>query len=135
VKQKRIGKLIVFVALIAAALTVGVRGMVRGWELQRRLACAEQMKRIGEALKIYGSDLPASEAARLEWLVDRGAVHAEDMTCPSGHEPNYHLRNRDDVVLVEPLSNHAEGANVLFADGHVSFVPAAHYTHTVSPSK
>lgn len=122
-RQKRTGKLLLFIVLIGAGLTIGVRGMVRGWELQRRLACAQQMKRIGAAMKMYG------DAARgdLSYLVDTGAIRREDLVCPAAHQPNYSSASSSDLVLIEPLSNHAEGANVLFADGHVSFVPRQEY--------
>jgi prepilin-type processing-associated H-X9-DG protein len=114
----------VFVVIIAGGLLIGVRGMLRGWELQRRLACAEQMKRIGAALKIYG-DQPRRD---LSELVSLGAVHSQDLICPAGHQSNYSAASQNgELLLIEPLSNHADGANVLFKDGRVSFVPDMEY--------
>jgi prepilin-type processing-associated H-X9-DG protein len=119
VRQKRTGKLILFVVLIGAGLTIGVRGMVRGWELQRRLACAEQMKRIGAALKVYGD----ADGEDLAHLVNMGAIRREDLICPASRQTNYAVApGSGELLLTEPLSNHLEGANVLFPDGHVSFV-------------
>jgi prepilin-type processing-associated H-X9-DG protein len=129
--RRKTGKLLVFLVIIAAALTVGLRGMVRGWELQRRLACAEQMKRIGTALKIYGETAAADNRDPLRSLVDIGAIRPEDLICPSSHAANYVSASSGDLLLIEPLSNHGQGANVLFADGHMSFVPAEDYKRLV----
>ena len=43
-----------------------------------------------------------------------------------GKEMNTKTISPDTIVAYEPLSNHGDGSNVLFGDGHVEFVsPAA----------
>lgn len=128
----RKAKGVVLFVLIAAALYIGVHGAIRGWELQRRLVCAGHLKDLGT----LGTPRWPTDVPILQWLAEH--------KCPNAPNPNYVIvaaalerigavSDPRTVVAYEPRSNHGgEGGNILFADGHVSFVRAAAYDELIA---
>jgi len=111
----------------------------QGRERTHRLTCGANMKAIGAALAVYCASYPGSTASSLEQLAEEGLLPREVMTCPSSSRAasNYivvwenvmgnPLAN-DAIIVYEPKSNHGgDGGNVLFADGHVSFMVGPEY--------
>lgn len=109
----------------------------RARELSKRLVCASNMKGIGTTLMIYANDHPGQGVPTLDYLVAQGEITAKQLICPSSgvNTTNYVVvTNTEGVVdnrtpfMYEPLSNHGdEGSNILFADGHVTFVRVPEY--------
>jgi len=133
-------KLMVVLIITGVVLWVGGTGFIRGRELQRRLICAKNVKGLGTSLRIYRSDHHDVDPTipPIEWLMAKGYVSHQQCICPSStpSTSNYivvpfdpsHPGDERAVVLYEPKSNHGgEGGNVLFADGHVSFVRGRDY--------
>ena len=127
----------------------------RAREQSRRVQCAANMRQIGQAMFIYASvnggmlpdkidkllpfagsnvfvcpscpDTPApgnTPAAQAANLYQGG--HLSYVYVGSGMSTNFTSSNpATTVVLYEPLSNHKDGINVLYADGSVVFVARA----------
>ena len=121
--------LIVVVAVPIVALSIS-----RGCEVSRRLACARTMKRIGTSARIYATDTTVEKA--VEQPVHSGDIPKDSPICLSSglQHGNYvivalsapPIDNRT-VVMYEPKSNHGDGGNFLFADGHASFIRGEQY--------
>lgn len=101
-----------------------------------RAVCGANMRGIGSALMIYGSDLGNEYPPDLQVLISAGSFDGKWFCCPSsdaipgdphtyydyipGQTVNDDPRN---VLLYEKPENHeGEGGNVLFDDGHVEFI-------------
>jgi len=137
-------KQVVILLILGIVLYVGWHGAVSGWELQRRVACAANLKGIGTSAKIYGADLDWGDTpAVLEALIASGAIVRAQTICPGYNGPasNYRLvpaapveGKVDDraIIAYEPKSNHrGEGGNVLYADGHANFVGVPEYDRLI----
>jgi prepilin-type processing-associated H-X9-DG protein len=141
----------------AALLVVGmllallVPPLNRAREQSRRVACATNMRQLGQAMMIYASVNAGHFPDRLDRLLVY--VGSNTFVCPStGHTPaagqipqtqagnlaaGGHLsyvyvgdgystgslmNAATMVVLYEPPGDHGDGVNVLYADGHVTFL-------------
>ena len=111
----------------------------RAREFYRRGACADNLKRLGQAMAFYVTPESADEG--LKGLVQSGIISPKPLICPSSglSGGNYVVVGRPPmpfdnrmVVLYEPRSNHGDGGSFLFADGHVSFVTGPQYDLLVS---
>lgn len=144
--RKRIVKLLCIVLISACALWIGLLGAIPARELQRRLVCAANVKGIGISAKIY-ADRWDGTTPIIDWLVKTGQIDPKSAKCPCADSPNYVLlfptppigaendnTPVDNMVLAyEPKSNHGgEGGNVVFGDGHASFVRVPEYDELVN---
>ena len=120
---------------VLVALVVSIVGLSisRSREFSKRLACAMRMKQIGASAKLYASH--ATGETVVGQLVQLRASPMDRLICPSSglQHSNYMIVRPtppiDDrtVVVYEPKSNHGDGGNFLFADGHASFISGEQY--------
>ncbi len=143
-RRQRITKLLCILVATGLVLWVGLHGAIRARELQRRLVCASNLKGIATSSKIYGAGWDGT-GSFLEWLVATGQIDRRSLICPSSElsTSNYIVVPRvpppqdgpiDDRVVIayEPKSNHGgEGGNVVFADGHTSFIRVPEFDELV----
>ena len=132
-------------------ISIMLPSLNRARETANRVKCASNMKQIGQALAIYASNNKGAYPPDLVTLLNNTpSLSLEVMTCPSSMDtpaPNAGALNAGGhlsyiylplpslrsvasptgtVVLYEPMTNHSnDGTNMLFADGHVEFVPKA----------
>ncbi len=110
-------------------------------ELRLRLICGTRIKSLGTAAKIYAADNGGDLAGAVQSLIDRGEWSPGMAVCPVSGKPFLFAPLSTnglasilpgDVVVYEPLSyHHGEGANMLFGDGHASFIRADRYADLV----
>jgi len=142
-KKRRPLKFVAITLLAVVVLYVGIHGALRGWELQRRLICASNLKGLGTSSKIYSTSAWDGQTPIIDWLAQTGQITAHQTKCPGASSPNYILvipsaairaggiDNRT-VIAYEPKENHGgEGGNILFADGHASFVRVPGYDELI----
>jgi prepilin-type processing-associated H-X9-DG protein len=129
-----------FVILLAVAVVayVGWHGAVRGWELQRRLVCAQNVAGVAASMKIYYGNEWDGRSPFIQWM--RGAYPRSDvfLKCPSSGPyvtlefPNGWPSEGSAIIAYEPKSNHGDGGNIVFADGHSSFVRGEDYDRLIA---
>ncbi len=125
-------KFFVLSAVIVLVLWVGLTAAWNTRKMQLRMKCCANLKKIGIAISTYHAEYP-ERAATLDWLLDQGQIEKGELVCPSAMiaQSNYVLVFRPsgdgdpvgEVLAYEPISNHGQGANVLFRDGRCQFVP------------
>jgi prepilin-type processing-associated H-X9-DG protein len=122
-------------------------------EAANRRVCQEHMKAIGEALRRYASAHDAAYPRFLEDVLISENLPSQIFVCPSSNDsaaPGENAKTQaqnlsagahlsyvyigqrltsyavmpEVVVLYEPLDNHDDGCNFLYADGHVEFIPS-----------
>ena len=140
---RRHAKFLIISLTVAATAYVGIHGAIRGWELQRRLICTSNIKSLGTSAKIYFASGWDGATPALDWLVRNEPATAQQIKCPSATQPNYVIVlpsgppgsdpiDNQSIIAYEPKSNHGgEGGNVLFADGHASFVRIPTYDEMI----
>jgi prepilin-type processing-associated H-X9-DG protein len=116
----------------------------RGKAMAQRFVCAAQMGQIGRAIAVYESANGGAYPTDLPTLVSAGVVAPALFVCPSSHDTRANgagdlmsgghesylyagagltsSSSGRSVVLYEPLADHGDGINVLYADGSVRFV-------------
>jgi prepilin-type processing-associated H-X9-DG protein len=127
----------------------------RAREQANRIKCASNMRQIGQAIMIYANENRGAFPADLDVVLKNGDVTSIVFVCPassdtaapagstlaSGPHSSYvyvgqgltYTAASNVVVLYEPLTTHRnDGTNVLFADGHVDWIPAAQATKMVA---
>ncbi len=124
------------IIVVIVALVVPIIGwsISRSRELSKRLVCSSNMKHIGTSARIYAADTTGGNV--VEQLIHSGVISKDALTCPSSglRQGNYVIVARPTplidnrtVVVYEPKSNHGDGGNFLFADGHASFISSEQY--------
>lgn len=130
---------LVGLAIIGIALVLS-----RTSELSRRLVCGANMKGISACMKIYGSERESFRADPFRALLDSGRITAEQLVCPSSGKTVRDIEEdpyacyvpvvydvpaseggtiSSATILLYERDNHGgQGGNVLYADGHCTFV-------------
>lgn len=103
--------------------------------------CHRNMRVIHGAILTYLTDHPAAYPRDLEQLLPKYLRKAEHLVCPLAHEPTTLPRGHETsyiyfgqgagiadagtVLLVDhhPLNHAGKGRHVLYADGHIEFMP------------
>ena len=145
-----VGGAVVIVGILLALL---IPPLSRAREQSRRQVCMANLRQLGAAMQIYASVNAGRYPDRLDRLLayvpsSVMVCPSTDHAAASGTSPaaqaaelakgghlsyvyvgdTYNTRSAVDastvVVLYEPGANHRDGANVLYADGHVAYVPA-----------
>jgi len=134
--------------LAPCTVSVLLPSLNRARETANRVKCASNMRSIGQAMMIYASNnrgyLPpdlamvAPMGVKMDQFVcpsaaDTPASNAAGLSTPGHLSYVYIYRGRPmplrrlgqgsrAAVLYEPMTNHHDGTNILFADGHVEFL-------------
>lgn len=116
---------------LAALVIMAMRLRVHAIEMDRRLNCGSNIKRLAQALMIYARDGWDGITPPIDFLRSRNDVDPSLFICSVSGKANYvlvpwrpdePLGNRA-IVAHEPSSNHlGKGGHVVFADGDASFV-------------
>lgn len=137
-------KALIILLVSAAVLYVGWHSAVRGWEQQRLLTCAALLKGLATTAKVYSQEvlaLPASSV--IETMIERKWVERRSTICPAhpGPRSNYvivlptamgeGMDNRT-IIAYEPKSNHGDGGNIVFADGHSNYLIGENYDRLIT---
>jgi len=127
--------MIVGTGMLAALL---LPALAQSRDKARRVACASNMRQIGTACIAYAGDNRLMFPESLDQLRN-GYLTEKVLICPSAENsssPNYQLvaggkkltaisEPQNTPLLIESPSNHrSAGGNVLYCDGHVSWVNA-----------
>lgn len=109
----------------------------------RRAVCASNLRQVGEALARYeadkGGELPSSLADLYpEYLAAKGALDCPGTEVGTGYlyvtglKPANVEKPELRIVAFDRKGNHEDGRNVLFLDGHVTFLPEADFQQTLA---
>jgi prepilin-type processing-associated H-X9-DG protein len=118
----------IFIPLFIAILIPSIN---RAKEIANRIACASNLRTINAALVTYANANGGAYPPSLNTLVNGGLLQPKDIICPDappGTTSNYILAASDSnlpgntIVVYEPLTNHTDGINVLYADGRVIYL-------------
>jgi prepilin-type processing-associated H-X9-DG protein len=136
-----LGLLVGPVVLIAILLP----SLNRARETANRVKCASNMRQIGQAMLLYANDNMGKYPPDLPTLLKNEDIAASIFLCPSsgetaangpadlesgGHDSYVYLgkgltesSDQNLPTLYEVDAHHIDGANFLFVDGHVEFIP------------
>jgi prepilin-type processing-associated H-X9-DG protein len=126
--------MVIYPMLIAILLP----SLSRARELSKRTVCAANMRGIGQAMYIYAQSEPNyAFPDDINKVVAAGFTTPIQFQCPSappGRQCYFYVSGQttnsapNSVVLFEDPNNHqGEGGNVMYQDGHVTFVKGAQY--------
>lgn len=136
-------KAIIIFAVIGTVLYVGWHSAVQGWAQQRRLVCATLLKELATTAMIYTHETGSPPDSSIETMVSRGWIDPRSTICPDhpGATSNYVIvlpaivgggTDNRTIIAYEPKSNHGDGGNIVFADGHSSYVRGADYDRLIA---
>ena len=133
------------------AVSILLPSLTRGREKANQIKCASNMRQIGQGIMIFANDNKGRYPDDLGEMLVSSQLSTEVFVCPSSalgvpdavrkappeqqaewviNEGSYIYLgeglktgvNADFILAYEPMEDHGEGCNVLFADGHVEFV-------------
>ena len=119
--------------VVVMAVVIAVPVIRYTSKMSRRLECGRHLRDLAGAMTSYCSEFQSTETMSpqeiLQAMVAAGKLTPEDLVCPASGVPYIWVPLPPDaawhgriIVAYEPVSNHeGEGANALFADGHVDF--------------
>jgi predicted Zn finger-like uncharacterized protein len=123
--------LLMFVPL---ELAIMVPAFSRASETANRVRCASNMRMISVALQQYAIGNGNVYPPDFKPLLNQGSLTAMMLECPtvgpssSGASPYVlaaiHPMSASAVILYEPVADHKDGANMLFGNGTVQFIPS-----------
>ena len=118
-------------------------------ETKNRIMCASNLRQIGQAILLYSNDNRGVYPETVDQLLLTQDITADVFNCPASndtpapgadakaqvkvlHTPGHlsyvyvgkgmnNSAPADSVVLYEPLTNHIDGGNFFWGDGHVSY--------------
>jgi len=145
------GVLLCIVPILSILAGLLLPALARAREEGRRAVCREHLSQIGKAIHAYAANegtfpstgIPGDSAGSLALLIPNYLPSARVFRCPSSamaetggmaglteNTCSYEYDNTvgpdsapDRMMVWDKEGNHAGGRNVLFLDGHVSFVP------------
>jgi prepilin-type processing-associated H-X9-DG protein len=138
------------ILLVPVMIAILLPSLARARELAKRTVCSANMVGIGSALHIYAQDDGMFPEAGADWqarLTSAGNATPMQFTCPSStglpgkssyvYVPGYGTgSDPSQIILYEPIENHnGEGGNILYVDGHVSFVKSPAYEKAIGAVK
>lgn len=137
-------RIAIIVLFVVVALLFVVRTVINARELQLRLVCGSNLKGLATTFKIYSRENDWDEKKPpIEWLITKGYIEPRQAICPSsgGLQSNYILVpppaggwiSNNAIMAFEPKSNHGDGGNVVFADGHAAFLRGDDYDKLIGP--
>lgn len=126
--------------VVPLMLAITLPSLARARELAKRSVCAANMQHIATALLTYANDNREQFPPNLDILVTKGTLTPKHLLCPSAPQANYVYTVAGltadappkTVVLYEPITNHEEGGNVIFLDGHVKFLKQPEYDKAIA---
>jgi len=141
-QRERIVKLLCILVVTGLVLWVGLHGAIRAREPGRRIVCAKQLMGIATEMQVYVNSGWDGKSPFIEWLLANNPDSQRWVTCPGSGKgmSNYVIlplsegwpTDRKAVIAYEPKSNHGgEGGNIVFGDGHASFVRVPEFDELV----
>jgi prepilin-type processing-associated H-X9-DG protein/predicted Zn finger-like uncharacterized protein len=136
-----------FGLIVPCMVSILLPSLNRARETANRVHCASNMRQIGQAMLLYANENKGAFPPNLDVLLKVQDIDAKTFNCPStgdtpatgpgnlnagGHLSYVYVGQKSTsnspaevIVLFEPVTNHTDGANFLFADGHVEFYSKA----------
>jgi prepilin-type processing-associated H-X9-DG protein len=143
--------LIIAAVLVAAFLYADITSVRNGSSSAPRVQCTSNLRQLGQAIFLYADEHNGAYLDSLGTILLSEDITPDTFICPAttntvakapttqaeaddinaGRHVSYlYLGNgfntkttpTDAIVAYEPLSNHGNGMNLLFGDGHVEFI-------------
>jgi prepilin-type processing-associated H-X9-DG protein len=129
--------------VLPCMLSILLPSLSRARETASRVKCASNMRLIGQGLMLYANENNNQYPPTLKDLLANQPLGTNYFICPDtkdtpaasaatllsgGHESYFYVpglntsASATTVLLYEPLTDHQDGMNVLFGDGHVEFI-------------
>jgi prepilin-type processing-associated H-X9-DG protein len=159
-RWRRTVRALLIIVIAALGLPIAYRWLEVQRESSGRMPCPSNLRQVGQAIQIYANDHGGAFPATLEPLFDGKYLMPKTFICPSsgdtaaGGETPEQVRAQlmagdhvsyiyigagltynhgaDYVVAYDRPRNHApDGANILYADGHVDWMAMRAFQHVL----
>jgi prepilin-type processing-associated H-X9-DG protein len=122
--------LLTYLPLIAALLLLASPALKAAHVNAQQIACMNRLVSIGKELQAYDLKHGSGYPGALADLAEEGKLGEDGFKCPAAQGTGEYIylpglamdAPSGAVVLYDHRTNHPDGRNVLFADGHVEFV-------------